>query len=521
MVVSCAGTGSGDGNTSTVEVVETTRTSAEIPSPTATTEGTLTSTSIALPDLADIEAAHGEAADYPSSPMPEQVDIPSDFSEGDLPGSADRVCVDVDPQNEEQSDWRSGEFVTGNFWTYLQEWPDDRDWGKLYWIPLHAAEAENITIRATLLNDAAGIPLEEPQHRTVKVAGVSFSDESASTRFFASQVKLPESGTWMLVATSGPDWGCFLLTLPEPPPVEPSPTPQPTPTATATVVPTSTPEPVAIDHLQLNDIDGSPLTFLSVDEHPYFEGYTLVHGTLSVRSATELTAVTLEIAEPGEEALIRVDLAPEAQASLLFQPPDEHGLMTIETDQLLFRIPSAEFLALDQSRHSQLALMVRVQTSDGHEASKTYERWVNRLVRYKAENRYFVGEELQGGNDWVTPRVRDLLFELEGVLIGDISNMNGGPFPPHISHQEGRDIDLWFPGYNALDGATATSLLNLLDQPGRISRVEVVFVAYQQIDEDLFWQAIRDVTLTDGRRAADIFLPEPDHTTHFHLRLIY
>ena len=30
-----------------------------------------------------------------------------------------------------------------------------------------------------------------------------------------SLVALPRGGTWLLIATGGPNWGCFILTLPE------------------------------------------------------------------------------------------------------------------------------------------------------------------------------------------------------------------------------------------------------------------------------------------------------------------
>src|SRR5690606_29123333 len=53
---------------------------------------------------------------------------------------------------------------------------------------------------------------------------------------------------------------------------------------------------------------------------------------------------------------------------------------------------------------------------------------------------------------WATPRTVALLREairayargrsVPKVHLGDISRRGGGPFPPHLSHQEGRDVDI-------------------------------------------------------------------------------
>lgn len=58
------------------------------------------------------------------------------------------------------------------------------------------------------------------------------------------------------------------------------------------------------------------------------------------------------------------------------------------------------------------------------------------------------------GNAWGTPRtvallrdaIRTYARENQGpkVRVGDISLPGGGPFPPHLSHQEGRDVDVGY-----------------------------------------------------------------------------
>ena len=159
--------------------------------------------------------------------------------------------------------------------------------------------------------------------------------------------------------------------------------------------------------------------------------------------------------------------------------------------------------------------------TDGREAVyQTPEmREIGKLVLYTAENRYFIGEEEQGGNSWVTPDAKAFIEQIPDITLGDFSNLNGGPFPPHVSHQEGKDADAWFYGYNERDAATAQGLLDRINHPGVIERIELVFVTYTREAGDPFWEAIQDVTLVDGRPAADVFQPETGHDTHFHLRL--
>ncbi|MEZ4570252.1 MAG: hypothetical protein R2849_07975 [Thermomicrobiales bacterium] len=305
------------------------------------------------------------------------------------------------------------------------------------------------------------------------------------------------------------------------PTVTPSPTPSPTATATPEPTATATPEPpaLAIANLALNDIDGSPLQFLSIDEHPLFGGSTLVHGTIAIEGEGEVSSVSLEITDEANGAVIEVDMTGDAGEQLLL-PLGESGRVEIAESQLLFEIPSTAFADFDRTSDGYVDLQVSVTTTDGRRAVSggSGQTRVQKLVRYTADNRYFVGEEEQGGNSWVTPSVKALTEQLADVQFGDFSNMNGGYFPPHVSHQRGVDVDAWFFGYNALDGDAARFMLDLLNQPGIIERVELVYVAYTQADGDPFWDAIRDVVLIDGRSAGEVFVPDAEHDAHCHVR---
>lgn len=275
----------------------------------------------------------------------------------------------------------------------------------------------------------------------------------------------------------------------------------------------------AITGLALYDIDGEPLRFLSADEHPYFDGNTLVHGALVVTGdpADSVASVTLEIVENGAVTATG-DLAGDAGSSLSIAFGNDRTHQ-VGAGDLLFSIQSSQFAAIDRLTDGMLGLRVRVTTASGAEAVREYGD-VGKLVRYRGENRYEDRDDARGGDDWLTPSSLALLEHFgDAIMIGDISDMNGGPFPPHESHQSGVDIDGWFWGYNELDAATAETLLSHLNDPAFGPWIDLVYVTYEQTETDPLWLAIRDVTLADGRAARDVILPYPGHDTHFHWRI--
>ncbi|HEX5164589.1 MAG TPA: penicillin-insensitive murein endopeptidase [Thermomicrobiales bacterium] len=293
-----------------------------------------------------------------------------------------------------------------------------------------------------------------------------------------------------------------------------TPTPSPSPPATET----PHPDPLVISELVLNDIDNTRLSQLSVSEHPYFGGYTRVHGTLAISGTGNLTDVLLDVIE-SNAVVTTAGLTPTAR-DILIQPFGDDGLIAITESTLLFEIPSVELSRIDQTSDGLVSLRVRAQSSSGADAVSS--EWpVQKLVRYTKANRYFVGEEAQGGNDWVRPSVRAYVEQLDSVLAGDFSNMNGGPFPPHFSHQTGKDIDLWFEGYNSLDTAAAQRLLAIVNQPAHVARIQNIFVAYERVAGNPFWEVLNGVVLADGRPAASVIVPDPGHYDHFHLRVYY
>jgi hypothetical protein len=273
---------------------------------------------------------------------------------------------------------------------------------------------------------------------------------------------------------------------------------------------------LAIDALSLLDIDDQRLQHVSASAHAYFGGATRIHGTIRIvgREGDGVASVELHALHEGE-AIATAQLAPEAESKLI-APFGASGILEVATPQLLFELPASEAALIEASGAEVVTLQVEATSTRGETASKDYTVPVGVLLRYTTANRYGPRDEVEGGDDWTQRSVREFLSHYENdITIGDISNMNGGPFPPHVSHRNGLDVDGWYPGYNARDANAAAIMLDLLNRPSG-HRVSTVFVTYDQAPGDSFWEAIEAVTLDDGRLATEVIRPLSGHTGHFH-----
>lgn len=272
---------------------------------------------------------------------------------------------------------------------------------------------------------------------------------------------------------------------------------------------------LGITQLALNDVDNSPLQFLSADEHSYFSGHTRIHGTLAVagKRGDSLQSVELELLQGGV-LVAHAPLAASAQTALL-RPFGTGGSVQVSSSPLLFELPALDATAVKSVTEGTVSLRVRARSANGEEATKDFNP-ATVLVRYKGANRYGDRDEAMGGDDWVRPTVRPVLEHFGDVAFGDLSNMNGGAFLPHATHREGLEADGWFEGYDARDAATAQRLLGYLNDPDYGSRIHSVFVSFDSARQAPFWDAIREATLADGRQAADVIRNVTGHETHFH-----
>lgn len=276
----------------------------------------------------------------------------------------------------------------------------------------------------------------------------------------------------------------------------------------------------------LADIDGAALSYLSADEHSYFGGTTRVHGKITLKGTpgSIVQSVVLRVLEGGAERL-STNLAASASPQLLLAFPAS-GELSIATQSLLFELPSSELGTLDSDTNGSLLLRVVAKTDQGDEAEADLAV-VPKLVRYDSSNRFGGRDANQGGDDWVKPSVRAVLRGFAGVHWGDMSNMNGGRFAPHSSHQSGNDADGWCPAYAALafpgsagarDRIAAESLIAYINSPGAGRRIQNLFVS-DAPGHPGFWRAVRNTTLADGRPAQAVITRLTNHRTHFHVRV--
>ncbi|GAB4540792.1 MAG: hypothetical protein Tsb0014_32290 [Pleurocapsa sp.] len=273
-----------------------------------------------------------------------------------------------------------------------------------------------------------------------------------------------------------------------------------------------------IDLVELKDIDNSRLSFLSVDgKNPYFGGNTRINGKIKILGDKDdsLKSVQLEIVQGGK-LVATANLAQNAQSKLLNQTFGNDGKIEINTNQLLFELPNSEAGNIDVSQNGTVSLRVKAISDGGGEVTKDIGA-VQLLGRYAKSNRYGQRDKIVGGDDWALPSVIDVIEHFGNqIILGDFSNMNGGRFSPHSTHRDGTHIDGWFNGYNDRNAATAQTMINLLNDPTYGYKIRTVLVTFQKTSQDTFWNAIKDVTLDDGRKASNVIKPYQGHTTHFH-----
>jgi hypothetical protein len=283
----------------------------------------------------------------------------------------------------------------------------------------------------------------------------------------------------------------------------------------------------------LNDIDNTPLSYLSTDAHPYFGGNTRINGTITITGAArdELAFLFLKISQGDTNAFAR--LTDDASSELVGVEFGSDRKVTVSLDPAkapLFELSSAQAALFNSNLNGPVQLRLIGGAAGDFESIDKSLGQKPRLVRYRRSNRYGPRDEAQGGDDWVLPSVRPVLHSLSIAFpeldYGDISNMNGGKFPPeHDSHRKGVDVDVKFPGYEKLDATVAHELIRHLNNPHNGRQIKAVLVTYnkpggphfdKRPDPDPFWLAIKDVILNNGTPVPNVIIPWEGHLTHFH-----
>ena len=128
------------------------------------------------------------------------------FSEPATPGNAERKCVAASGMGP----IRSGQFAIGGL---LSERGKTGEL-KIWWAPMHHAASMSLVVRGRMVGSpgatteflSSNVAWPVPRSgQTVPVAERQY--------FFPSGVYFSSPGTWILVATQGSDWGCFILNV--------------------------------------------------------------------------------------------------------------------------------------------------------------------------------------------------------------------------------------------------------------------------------------------------------------------
>jgi hypothetical protein len=146
-----------------------------------------------------IVEAEYQGARYPAAGVPNNPRRSWDSLAG---GTRERRCVDVDNVSVAQS----GDFIAGPFALYNPVWRTG--YGKLIWQSFQVSQPWRsnplLTVRAARI---------DPSGETRVFDGLSISTNGTGTLFYPTGVHLPTSGRWLMVATAGNNWGCFVITV--------------------------------------------------------------------------------------------------------------------------------------------------------------------------------------------------------------------------------------------------------------------------------------------------------------------
>ncbi|MCC6954887.1 MAG: hypothetical protein IT290_12290 [Deltaproteobacteria bacterium] len=274
-----------------------------------------------------------------------------------------------------------------------------------------------------------------------------------------------------------------------------------------------------ITKAEVNDLDGSALENISGDNHTYFQGFTHIFGSIRIDGDKDdsIKDIALDFSE-GDTVKTSAALTTTA-AKLLKGKFGKKGFLEIKSPTLLFKIFPNNLTLLRKETSTNYTMRIRATSAKGKSAELSVGS-ANLLTRFAGANRYDARDVEVGGDDWAKPEVKQFADErLGGFVIGDFSNMNGGAFPPHDLHRDGRSVDVWFDGYNALNGDTARSIISFLNTPGVSNRVSRVYARYRRSEGSTFFRALVGVRLADGRSADRVILPDSTHGTHMHLEI--
>ncbi len=158
---------------------------------------------------ATVREAEAQGADFAHAAA--QVVQQPYFSDFPFGGTAERRCVAaaayVAHTSMPNGSLRSGDFIVqGGFskasWGGFQAVKEQ----KVLWLPLHGSSSRiPLVVRAARIDN----PADSVRFR---VEGLAYEPGSSGRLYgYPSLVSFPSAGQWVIVATAGNDWGCFVL----------------------------------------------------------------------------------------------------------------------------------------------------------------------------------------------------------------------------------------------------------------------------------------------------------------------
>jgi hypothetical protein len=103
---------------------------------------------------------------------------------------------------------RSNSFIVGNFRSYIRYWDGTIENSKLAYTPLYPEQPASPLAVSAQPRD--GQPADPP---IVERGTNDYAWGVNGIPFYATGTLLAHRGRWRPVATAGPNWGCFDLTL--------------------------------------------------------------------------------------------------------------------------------------------------------------------------------------------------------------------------------------------------------------------------------------------------------------------
>jgi hypothetical protein len=144
------------------------------------------------------------AIEAEGSAFPRGGSMPWDPWYAQLEGTSARECVPM--PIDTLTARRSGDFAVGGGMLALAEGRR----AKVWWKPRNSATEMELLVRGRRLGSGG----DTLRFQSVDLAGSRESETLEwipESMFFPSGFTLPLPGTWVVVATSGSDWGCFML----------------------------------------------------------------------------------------------------------------------------------------------------------------------------------------------------------------------------------------------------------------------------------------------------------------------